>query len=73
MVGAGNCGRNKGSGWGTQQSTNKQAAIAAETAFVVAAAAMAAAMAVAVAMAAMAATAAVQTAAAATAACEIYI
>jgi hypothetical protein len=66
MVGAGNGGGNRGSGWGMQQSTNKQAAIVAETAFVVAAVAPEAVVAGAVATAAMSAMAVAQTAAAAT-------
>jgi len=51
MVGAGNNGGNRGIGWGMQQSTNKQAAIATKMAFVAAAAATAAAVAAAVAKA----------------------
>ena len=66
MVGAGNIGSTRGSGWGTQQSTNKQAEIAAETAFLAAAVATTAAVAAAVATAAMAAMAVAQTVAAAT-------
>ncbi len=68
-VRAGSGGRNRGSSWDTQQSTNKQVAIVAKAAVVVTAAATAAVATAA--MAATAATAAKQKAASAMGVCDI--